>query len=295
MANPERRLPHNAPGDFYVDSTCIDCDTCRWMAPATFVRRGEQAAVHRQPAGTAETQQAMKALVACPTASIGTVEKHDVAAAVASFPERLDDGVFLCGFHSPSSFGAASYLLLREEGNVLVDSPRFAAPLVKRIEELGGVSTMFLTHQDDVADHRKFRERFGCGRVIHADDVGADTADCERKLTGVEPVELAEDLVAIPVPGHTPGSMCLLARGRFLFTGDHLAWSERLANLYAFRDACWMDWSVQVASMKRLAAYDFEWVLPGHGRRCRFSKDEMRRRMAACIEWMLENPAPVAW
>ena len=39
MANASRRLPHNAPGDFFVDSTCIDCDTCRWMAPATFTRR----------------------------------------------------------------------------------------------------------------------------------------------------------------------------------------------------------------------------------------------------------------
>lgn len=294
MASPARRLETNVPGDFYVDASCIDCDTCRWMAPATFVRRGEQAAVHAQPTSDAEAAQAMKALVSCPTASIGTSEKHDVAAAVASFPERLDEGVHLCGFHSSSSFGAASYLVVRPEGNVLVDSPRFAAPLVKRIEEMGGVATMFLTHRDDVADHAKFAARFGCERIIHADDADA-APGAERTVAGETAVRLAHDLVAIPVPGHTAGSMCLLWNDRVLFTGDHLAWSARLSELYAFRDACWMDWSVEVASMRRLAAFDFEWVLPGHGRRARFPRDEMRRRMARCIAWMEKNPPAVAW
>src|SRR5262245_37718044 len=105
MASPARRLATNVVGDFYVDSTCIDCDTCRWMAPATFTRRGEQAAVHAQPTDADDVAQAMKALVACPTSSIGTTERHDVEAAVASFPERIDDGVFLCGFHNRDSFG----------------------------------------------------------------------------------------------------------------------------------------------------------------------------------------------
>ena len=26
MANPRKRLPDNVPGDYFVDSTCIDCD-----------------------------------------------------------------------------------------------------------------------------------------------------------------------------------------------------------------------------------------------------------------------------
>ncbi len=33
MADPKKRRPENAPGDFYVDAACIDCDTCRWLAP----------------------------------------------------------------------------------------------------------------------------------------------------------------------------------------------------------------------------------------------------------------------
>ncbi len=295
MATPARRLSSNVPGEFYVDSTCIDCDTCRWMAPATFTRRGEQAAVHAQPASDADARRAMQALVSCPTASIGTTSDRDAAAAVAAFPDEIAPGVFHCGFHSKSSFGAASYLVVRPEGNVLVDSPRFVAPLVKRIEALGGVKTMFLTHRDDVADHAKFRAHFGCERVLHEDDVEDDTADVEVKVRGEDPVRIAADLVVIPVPGHTPGSSCLLWKDEFLFSGDHLAWSARLGELYAFRDACWMDWGVQIASMRRLAAYDFSWVLPGHGRRCTFPKPEMRERMARCIAWMETSRAGVEW
>ncbi len=52
-------------------------------------------------------------------------------------------------------------------GNVLVDSPRFAGSLVRRIEEMGGVSLMFLSHRDDIADHAKFSAHFGCPRVMH--------------------------------------------------------------------------------------------------------------------------------
>lgn len=41
MAALAKRLASNAPGEFYVDSSCIDCGTCRWVAPASFDRAGE--------------------------------------------------------------------------------------------------------------------------------------------------------------------------------------------------------------------------------------------------------------
>lgn len=55
-------------------------------------------------------------------------------------------GVFHCGFHHEASFGATSYLVQRAEGNILMDSPRFNPLLAKRIEELGGVSVIVLSH-----------------------------------------------------------------------------------------------------------------------------------------------------
>ena len=31
-----QQVPENIAGDFFVDSTCIDCDACRQIAPAVF-------------------------------------------------------------------------------------------------------------------------------------------------------------------------------------------------------------------------------------------------------------------
>lgn len=226
------------------------------------------------------------ALLSCPTGSIGTARREGMAEALEGLPDEIEDRVYHAGFHSESSFGAASYLVVREKGNVLVDSPRFTRPLVRRLEELGGVDLMFLTHRDDVADHEKFREHFECQRILHREDQTAGTRGVERTIEGVDPVELASDLVVIPTPGHTRGSACLLYRDRFLFTGDHLAWSETRGHIYGFRSACWYDWATLVRSTERLLSYTFEWILPGHGRRCYFPRQRMAEEMEKALEWM---------
>ncbi|HVR70173.1 MAG TPA: MBL fold metallo-hydrolase, partial [Vicinamibacteria bacterium] len=279
MARIEDRLPENAEGEFYVDASCIDCATCRIVAPAVFGSLDRDLAyVHRQPETDEETARALMALVACPTASIGTVHRADAAKAAAAFPERLEEDVYYCGFAARSSFGASSYLVVRPDGNVLVDSPRAASPLLRRITELGGVRLMFLTHRDDVADHALFRRCFGCERVLHTDDVTAGTADVERRIEGREPMRLADDLVVLPVPGHTRGSAVLLYRDRFLFTGDHLMGTEDGRALHASRGVCWYSWPEQVRSMEQLLDFAFEWVLPGHGGRYRAESPAAMRR-----------------
>lgn len=290
MATLQERRTENVSGNFYVDSTCIDCDTCRWMAPEIYKREGDKSAVHHQPDNEQEKLAAMQALLSCPTASIGTVEKpKDIKTVQQTFPILVEDNVYHCGYHSEKSFGAGSYFIKREAGNILIDSPRFAPPLVKEIEKMGGVKYMYLTHRDDVADHQKFHERFGCNRILHKDDVTTGTKDVEIQLTGNEPIELAEDILIIPVPGHSKGHTVLLFQQKFLFTGDHLAWSAYLNHLYAFRRFCWYSWSEQLKSMERLTKYSFEWVLPGHGRRYHADRETMNKQMQQCLNWMKEQ------
>lgn len=289
MAQRARSLAANVEGELFVDATCIDCDTCRWMAPATFGRAEGQSYVHTQPEAPEERVLAHRALVACPTGSIGAASKPEILAARAAFPVPIDADVLHCGWHSEKSFGAASYLLRRAPeagGNVLIDSPRFSEPLARRLESLGGVRTMFLTHRDDVADHQRFAERFGCRRVLHRDDLRPGTSGVELLLEGEDPVQLDADLLAIPTPGHTEGSTCLLASGRHLFSGDHIAWSVRLGHLYGFRSACWFDWERLTASTERLREHAFEWVLPGHGRRAHLEARRMAVELERAVAWM---------
>lgn len=289
MAQLSQRLPQNADGDFYVDSTCIDCDACRQIAPRSFARseESELSYVYAQPGSDDEQTRARMALVACPTSSIGTTDGGDVRSAASLFPEPIADGIYYCGYTSEKSFGASSYLVRQPGGNVMVDSPRAAAPLLRRIEVLGGVRLMLLSHRDDVADHQKFHERFGCDRVIHKLEVGRGTASVERQIAITEPEEIEPGWLAIPVPGHTRGSVAYLYRHEYLFTGDHLWWSPNVNALHASRQVCWYDWDLQIASMERLLDYRFTWVLPGHGRRYQAeSPEEMRRQLEALIRRM---------
>lgn len=283
MAQPALRLDTNVPGDFFVDASCIDCDACRIFAPTVFHDAHDQSAVFHQPESDEELLAAQKALISCPTASIGTLAKHDMRAAVAALPDHVADDVYRCGYTSESSFGAVSYLIRREDGNVLIDSPRFTEPLVKNI---GSARLMLLTHQDDVADHEKFHQRFRCDRVLHRDDVRSLTASVEMQPKGLDPVALSPELLMIPTPGHTRGHAVFLYRDTFLFTGDHLAWSQTRGHLYAFRSACWYSWSEQIHSMERLLAHRFEWVLPGHGRPVHLAAGAMRASLEKCIAWM---------
>jgi glyoxylase-like metal-dependent hydrolase (beta-lactamase superfamily II)/ferredoxin len=286
MAKLDNRLPHNSAGDFFVDTSCIDCDTCRSLAPAVFARAADfqQSFVKHQPASEEERRQALMALVACPTCAIGTVQKVDVRPAIEAFPAPIAEDVYYCGFAAESSFGAASYLIRRPGGNVLVDSPRASKPLVARLRALGGVRTMFLTHRDDVADHVFFRRELGCERILHRADVSAATLDVERPLDGDQPITLAPDLCAIPVPGHTPGSTALLYREEFLFSGDHVWWSPGRSRLHASRCVNWFSWERQVQSLRRLLDFRFRWILPGHGRRYQAPDPEtMRRELARLL------------
>lgn len=286
MAQVELRHASNISGDFFVDTTCIDCDLCRQIAPDSFSDIGDQSVVYHQPETSKQEFSALKALITCPTASIGTLSNRNARAAVAAYPEAIDDNVCFCGFASESSYGASSYLIVRPEGNVLIDSPRFATPLVKRIEKMGGVRLMFLTHRDDVADHEKWAVHFGAERILHRDDISRSTSGVERALTGRDAVELDQDLLAIPTPGHTRGHTVLLYRDRYLFSGDHLWWSAAYNSLNASQSVCWYSWSEQTRSMEQLLDYQFEWVLPGHGRRVHLSSSLMREQLESCVTRM---------
>lgn len=288
MANRNQRLPENVDGDFFVDATCIDCDACRQIAPASFRDHGGQSSVHHQPENDEEELRALMALVACPTGSIGAARGHDARSGIDAFPEELDENIYFCGFTAESSFGAWSYLIVRPAasgGNILIDSPRWAAPLARRIEELGGVQIFFLSHRDDIADHDRYAKRFNARRIMHADD-GAARLGIEQVIEGDDPIRIDDDITIIPVPGHTRGQMVLLYREKYLFTGDHLAWSPRRNTLIAFRDACWYSWREQIHSMEKLLPYNFEWVLPGHGRIGHATREEMHEHLVGCVEWM---------
>jgi glyoxylase-like metal-dependent hydrolase (beta-lactamase superfamily II)/ferredoxin len=282
VADFKKRLPSNVEGLFYVDSTCIDCDTCRQLAPASFIESGGYSAVEHQPESEKDIREAARALLACPTGSIGTTAKIDLHEPRLDFPLKLEESLFYNGFVSPDSFGASSYFLQHPDGNWLIDSPKYLPYLRDRFQEMGGIRYIFLTHRDDVCDARRYAEAFGSERIIHRDELSAQP-DAEHPIDGYEPVRLAPDFLIIPTPGHTRGHCVLLYKGKYLFTGDHIWWSRNWNGLIASRSVSWYSWPKQIESVRKLLDYEFEFLLPGHGERKHLPKEVMHQELEKLV------------
>ncbi len=297
MANPRRIYPENAPGEFFVDTRCIDCDNCRALAPGVFGQRPPAAGrdgyayVVRQPADEAERRAAIAALAACPVACIGSrAGVRPRAAVAASFPLHLHGPVHLLGASSRKSYGGKAYLADLGNRRVMVDAPRWEPHLAEWIAAAGGLDLILVTHRDDVADAARYAERFGARVLVGAADADAYRGPGLQPVAPARPAPLAalmedpggpwERLEVIPTPGHTEGSLCFRLDRRYLFSGDHIAFSRLTGRPYGFRNYCWYDWGRLLASVRLLLDHPFEWLLPAHGRYGHLPWPQMRRDLA---------------
>ena len=72
MATLIERVPQNVVGRYYVDTTCIDCDQCRAMAPEHFGRNEDGlSVVTRQPVTPEEIATMEEVMASCSVNSIG--------------------------------------------------------------------------------------------------------------------------------------------------------------------------------------------------------------------------------
>lgn len=276
----------NAQGNWYIDTRCMNCSASQTIAPGLIGERGGQCVFVRQPETPAELTMAWRARLLCPTASVHTEHHADVPEGV--FPEEMTDGIYRLGYNAASSYGAHSFLIRRAQGNAMVNSPRWTRFVVDQIERWGELTDVFLSHEDDVGDAERYAKRFGARIWIHAADRAA-APFADQILSGGDPVTVGDSVVAIPVPGHSRGSVAYLYDGRCLFTGDSLAWSFERQDLSAFREYCW-SWQTQIRSLQRLLDYDFEWVFAGHGGSYCLPAGDMKARLARLVHRMEHAP-----
>ncbi len=279
--------------------------------------------VLRQPQDDDDFTDAREAARLCPNGAIRVAPfarstlTSERRSAPRPWPQRLEDNVWAVGHPSPKNFGAMPYFVELPGGGILVDLPQPSDALFEWLDVHGGVRWIFITHRDHASHHRAFAERFpDCRRVIGADDVvmretkyRAGTMDVEVKLDSRTVVSL--DGTPIPVdeldhaecavitqPGHTPGSLCLLYRDRFLFSGDHLHYSRLQGAVVAARLVCWEDWERQTDSVRTLARLAeagrlrFDWLLAGHGEWHHFTPDGggALAALKETVEWMGQQP-----
>ena len=189
------------------------------------------------------------------------------------------------------------HLVVTDDGVVLVDTglPRNARRIDRALRELrrriGDVRTVLLTHHhfDHTGNVADLRRRSGARVVAHAADApvitGAIRPEPPRGLAGLavrligtaEPTKLDQLISADgtqPVPGftavHTPGhtrghvSYLLDRAGGVLFAGD-AASGARDGTVTAGPTRVSEDPAEQERSVVKLATYDFEHAVFGHG------------------------------
>ena len=292
MADPKKKLVANIEADFFVDSTCINCDTCRQIAPLNFSESEDYSFVNKVTENDEEFIDSYKALLSCPTGSIGYTGTKKVTEIINEYPEKLvdEDGIqiYFNGFTSVKSYAAKSYFLQTSEANWLIDSPRYVKPLVEKFKAMGGIDYIFLSHRDDVADADKYAKEFGAKRIIHESELSAQP-DSEIVIQGEQDCDFNSDIKFLFAPGHTKGHLLFYLKNKYLFTGDHLSWSRRKDSINAFKDFCWYSWELQLESLAKLLEVDFEWLLPGHGMYKHLSNEQMRAELRDMLEYFSEN------
>ncbi|MCX8209242.1 MAG: MBL fold metallo-hydrolase [Sulfolobales archaeon] len=136
------------------------------------------------------------------------------------------------------------------------------------------IGAVFVTHAhwDHVGGLKYLKKETGARVVAHRDEVPYVRGDVagRRRFEPVEVDVVVDDgsellgLLVIHTPGHTPGSSCLLDRGRkALFVGD-LVYEEGGA-LHEMHHHYSRDPQKNRESIAKLLNYDFTHVFPSHG------------------------------
>lgn len=120
-----------------------------------------------------------------------------------------------------------SYVIGVPGGNaIVVDPARFTEPYV----ELAATEGMTITHVIDThvhADHisggAELAQRLGVPYHVPADDAGRKNPLAKDSFGDFSEIDLGDakvELLAIKMPGHTPGSTCIHIPGHLILTGD---------------------------------------------------------------------------
>ncbi|MFQ8431983.1 MBL fold metallo-hydrolase [Amaricoccus sp. W119] len=156
-----------------------------------------------------------------------------------------------------------SFLLRGADGNVLVNASDGILRNGEAVEAAGGATALWLGHwHEAMLGAGAIAKRFGTPVHVHQ----ADHEEAAKRVavagTFDGPKQIAPDLRAIPIPGHTPGSTAYLWRGpeaRCLFTADSLYVSEGELRGVLLGDS---DRGTFLDSLRRLREVEFDLLVP---------------------------------
>lgn len=167
------------------------------------------------------------------------------------------------------ALGGTAYLIVRNDGNTLVDSPPWQPEYQQFMQDQGGVQHLLLTHRGAIGAAPEIQRTFDCPIVIQEQEAYLlpnchviSFGDRHRVAAAPELLEI------IWTPGHSPGSSCIYSQlnGGILFTGRHLL-PDPTGQLHPLRTAKTFHWPRQLASVRQLQAEfnssNLRYICPG--------------------------------
>lgn len=157
-----------------------------------------------------------------------------------------------------------AFLLRRGQGNLLIYSAPTVVDDAPAIEEQGGIARHYLNHWHEVSvgGADRIAETFRAPLFCHESDRQETSERAEVAGTFSARHMAADDLEAIPIPGHTPGATAYLWESgghRCLFTGDSL-WLRHGEWVAAVLESS--DRGAYIESLELIRDLDFDMLVP---------------------------------
>ncbi|MEA5554306.1 MBL fold metallo-hydrolase [Anabaena cylindrica UHCC 0172] len=171
------------------------------------------------------------------------------------------------------TLGGTSYLIVRNEGNILIDCPsleqinqNFWECLGQTTQTQKGVSWLFITHRGAIGKTAEIQQALDCEILIQEQEAyllpGLNVTTFGQEFT------LDTTTQVIWTPGHSPGSSCLYYRefGGVLFSGRHLV-PNLQGEPVPLRTAKTFHWPRQLKSVQtlrdRFTPETLQYICPG--------------------------------
>jgi glyoxylase-like metal-dependent hydrolase (beta-lactamase superfamily II) len=120
------------------------------------------------------------------------------------------------------TLGGTAYLIVENQGNILVDCPANDPAILDFLAQRGGIRWLFLTHRGGRGEVKAMQQHFNFPVVVQEQEAYL-LPDC--KITAfAQELKLTPEISLLWTPGHSPGSSCLYYSGwgGILFSGRHL-------------------------------------------------------------------------
>lgn len=164
------------------------------------------------------------------------------------------------------TLGGTSYLIVENQGNILVDCPAVDPTNLDFLAQRGGVRWLVLTHRGGRGEVKVLQQQLDC-QVIVQEQEAYLLPECQLTSFGQE-LKLTSKIHLLWTPGHSPGSCCLYYSnwGGVLFSGRHLLLDPQ-GQLTPLRTAKTFHWPRQLKSvaflLETFSAENLSHICPG--------------------------------